>query len=73
MKTHDKFEHPEVSEFMHICAVSPDDEGTREACELLKKNTETLSKNKKKRIKKEKELDRNLGDTFPASDPVTRY
>jgi len=33
----------------------------------------TVSKSKKKKIKKDKELDKDLKDTFPASDPITHY
>jgi hypothetical protein len=67
-------EHPEITEFAHICAVSPDAEGTKEICDILNATTVvTVSKSKKKKIKKDKELDKDLKDTFPASDPITHY
>ncbi len=73
MRTSDKMDHPEIIEFVHICAISPDAEGAKEICDLLKDNTKVAFKNKRKRAKKDKELDQALKDTFPASDPITHY
>ncbi|RUR13367.1 hypothetical protein [Legionella sp. km772] len=75
MRPGDKCDHPEVIEFAHICAVSPDADGAKEICELLKTTTVTVtkSKTKKKKINKDKILDKELKDTFPASDPITHY
>ena len=73
MKNNDNL-HPEITEIEHICAVSPDDEGTKEICDIIKTTTiVTGFKSKKKRSIKESELDNELKDTFPASDPVTHY
>ena len=73
MKNNDNL-HPEITEIEHICAVSPDDEGTKEICDLIKTTSiVTDSKNKKKSSQKESQLDNELKDTFPASDPVTHY
>lgn len=74
MRSYGKFEHPEVAEFINICAVSPDADGAKEICDMLRKGTPvSKSKSKMKRQKKDNELDRNLKDTFPASDPITHY
>ena len=70
MNTNDKFEHPEILEFMHICSVSPDMDGAREVCELMR-NTTIIAESERTKI--ENELDKSLEDTFPASDPVTHY
>lgn len=72
MKTNGTLVHPEMIEFMHICAISPD--GNKEICELVQKVEVTKKqKTKVKKAKKDKELDRDLEDTFPASDPFTHY
>lgn len=78
MRPGDKCEHPELIEFVHICAISPDAYGAKEICELLKSTTVTVStvkvKTKTEKAKsKDKELDQALKDTFPASDPITHY
>ncbi len=79
MSTIKNSEHPEVAEFIHICAMSPEAEGNKEICELIKKTTVvskavvTQFSHTKKEIKEDEELDESLKDTFPASDPITHY
>lgn len=73
MRPNDKVIHPEIIEFMHICAVSPEAEGAKEICELLNSTKKTSFKKNKKRSIKDKKLDQELKDTFPASDPITHY
>ena len=77
MKTNDGFiNHPEIAEFIHICAVSPDAEDTKMICDLIKGisfNQEGATKRSSKQIKREKDLDAELEDTFPASDAVAHY
>jgi hypothetical protein len=74
MKANDKFEHPEILDMMHICAVSPDVEGTREICDLMGSTT-IIDKSKSIPIKRKNndDLDKSLEDTFPASDPISHY
>lgn len=73
MKANDKLDHPEIIEVINICAISPDVDGVKEVCELIKTTKVSLPQENGKRAKKEQELDRNLKETFPASDAITRY
>ena len=78
MRTNDHPEHPEVIELMHICAVSPDVDSTKEVCEVFKGSTKKKrhSKDHDKRneqLNKESDLDRDLEATFPASDATAHY
>lgn len=66
-------EHPEVSDMQNICDISPNAEGAREICDKINKENAKQSKAKAKRLKKDKELDKALKETFPASDPITDY
>jgi hypothetical protein len=75
MKKSGTLVHPEMEEFMHICAISPD--GSKDVCEHIQtmegNDLKEKDKVKMKKRKKDKELDRDLKDSFPASDPLTHY
>lgn len=73
MNTNGPLGHPEIMELLNICTVSPD--ASQEVCDYVKK-MEVNASNAKEHLeqrKKDKELDRDLKDTFPASDPFTHY
>lgn len=77
MRKNDKFiVHPEINEMIHICAVSPDAEDTKVICDLISIDNSKNEKRAKivaRRVKIESKLDKELQDTFPASDPITHY
>ncbi len=53
--------------------VSPPTQHTASVYELGKANKEILLKTLTMRIKNDRELDRALKDTFPASDAIAKY
>lgn len=40
---------------------------------MSSKKLKKVESNNKKKSRKDKELDRDLSNTFPASDPITKY
>jgi hypothetical protein len=61
-------EHPEIEDIKNICSVSPD---LHDVCQKI--SEEKKLEAKKIRLKKDKELDKALKDTFPASDATAEY
>ncbi|HRD71006.1 MAG: hypothetical protein Q8M40_10575 [Legionella sp.] len=60
----DKNEHPEVKELKNICETSSPTSETKGVCDKVKDE---------KKKNKDQKLDKELKDTFPASDPNAKY
>ncbi|MDI1352345.1 MAG: hypothetical protein PSV35_06190 [bacterium] len=62
-------EHPEIEDMKNICDVAPDTKHTHDVCDKMKEDSAKTAEKEKN----DKELDKELKETFPASDPITKY